>query len=295
VTGERPPAEALAWAAETTGGPVRAVRRLAGGTHAATHLLETPRGQAVLRRFPPGDTAALNEAHVLDVLDGLDGRAPRLLGADPHGERCGGPAVLITRLPGRADITPADPGAAAVQQGRVLAGLHAVPAARLTGFRDGMAASTASHHRDTGTAPGAPLLAARGHRLTGAGSVLTHFDFWAGNVLWQGGALTGVVDWSGASLAPRGFDVSWCRLDLVLLHGPATAEAFTRAYEEEAGGPVPDLALWDVFSLTSSYRSVETWLPNYHDLGRTDLTVDDLRERHTSWTRNRLAAASREV
>ncbi len=85
MTDAQPPAEALAWAAEATGGPVHAVRRLAGGTHAATHLLETPLGQAVLRRFPPGDTAAVNEAHALEVLDGLHGWAPRLLGSDPYG------------------------------------------------------------------------------------------------------------------------------------------------------------------------------------------------------------------
>ncbi|MFG1857961.1 phosphotransferase family protein [Actinomadura geliboluensis] len=290
MTDAQPPAEALAWAAEATGGPVHAARRLAGGTHAATHLLETPLGQAVLRRFPPGDTAAVNEAHALEVLDGLHGWAPRLLGSDPYGARCGQPTVLITRLPGRADITSVDPGAAAVQQGRVLARLHAIPTARLTGFRDGMAAAAASPHRAAGSAPGAPLLAAHGHRLTEADPVLTHYDFWAGNVLWQGDTLTGVVDWSGASLAPRGFDVAWCRLDLVLLHGAATAESFTDAYEE-AGGPVPDLALWDVFALTNSHRSVETWLPNYHDLGRTDLTSDDLRERHTAWTETCLAAA----
>ena len=289
MSAERLTAEVLTWAAEISGGPVRAVGNLAGGTHAATDLLETPRRQAVLRRFPPGDTtSAVNEAHVLDVLDGLDGWAPRLLGADPQGDRFGRPAVLISRLPGRADITSIDPDAAAVQQGRVLARLHATPAERLTGFRDGMAAATVS----SGSAPGTPLLAAQGGRLAEAERVLTHYDFWAGNVLWQAGALTGVVDWSGASLAPRGFDVSWCRLDLVLLHGPATAEIFTDAYQEAAGRLVPDLALWDVFALTNSYRTVETWLPNYHDLGRTDLTAKDLRERHTAWTEERLSRAS---
>lgn len=200
-----PSAEVLTWAAEAAGGPM-------------------------LRRFPPGDTAAANEAHVLDVLDGLDGWAPRLLGADPDGARSGEPAVLISRLPGRADITTIAPETAAAQQGR-------------------------------GAAPGRSLLKAHGHRLTGAEYVLTHYDFWAGNVLWQGDTLTGVVDWSGASLAPRGFDVGWCRLDLVLL---------------------------DVFAVPDSHHAVEGWLPNHHDLGRTDLTPRDLRDRHTAWTEERL-------
>jgi len=38
-------------------------------------------------------------------------------------------------------------------------------------------------------------------------SVLTHHDFWSGNTLWQRGVLTGVVDWAGAAVGPRGFDV----------------------------------------------------------------------------------------
>lgn len=142
-----------------------------------------------------------------------------------------------------------------------------------------MAAALASPLRQGGTAPI--------HRLAAAEPVLTHFDFWSGNVLWQDATLTGVIDWSGASLAPRGFDVGWCRLDLVLLHDPATAEVFTDAYQEAAGQIVEDLALWDMFALTNSQHAVETWLPNYHDLGRTDLTANDLRTRHTSWAEER--------
>ncbi|GAA0234184.1 hypothetical protein GCM10009527_033310 [Actinomadura nitritigenes] len=41
-------------------------------------MLETGAGRAVLRRFPVGDDAAVNEARTLTVLDGLDGFAPRL-------------------------------------------------------------------------------------------------------------------------------------------------------------------------------------------------------------------------
>ncbi|TDD38824.1 aminoglycoside phosphotransferase family protein [Actinomadura sp. KC06] len=286
-----PSAEALAWAAQAAGEPVRVVRRLPGGTHAATHLLATAetRKELVLRRFPHGDTAAANEARVLDVLGGLDGWAPQLLGADPDGHRFGEPAVLITRLPGRADIMSVAPGTAAVQLGRVLARLHGTPLTSLTGLRDGMAAALASPTRNDNAAPGAQALLAHGHRLAEAEHVLTHYDFWSGNVLWDDGALTGVIDWSGASRAPRGFDVGWCRLDLVLLHGPHTADTFTNAYQEAAGNPITDLPLWDVFALTNSHNSVETWLPNYHDLGRTDLTSEDLRKRHTAWTDQRLS------
>jgi aminoglycoside phosphotransferase (APT) family kinase protein len=282
-----PPPAALVWAAQAAGpaASARTVRRLAGGTHAATHLLRTepPTMDLVLRRFPLGDVTAAREAQVLTVLDGLDGWAPRLIDVDPDGCRFGEPAILITRIPGGADITTVSAQAAAVQLGRALAVIHAVPIARLGALRDGMTAAAASSAHAGDAGPAAPILAAHGHRLAGQTPVLTHYDYWSGNVLWRDGTLTGIVDWSGASRAPRGFDVSWCRLDLVLLHGPIAAEVFLAAYQETAGEAVPDMALWDLFTLTNSYRTVETWLPNYHDLGRIDLTAAELRRRHNAW------------
>ncbi|MER5889754.1 phosphotransferase, partial [Streptomyces sp. NPDC001941] len=176
----QPPAAALTWATEIVGphASVRAVQRLVGGTHAATHLLETvdPARELVLRRFPPGDRAAAREARVLAALDGLGGRAPRLLGADPDGQRFSEPATLITRLPGRSDITPASPDAAAAQLGRTLARLHRVPLAQLTGLRDGMEAATVPSSRARTAAPASMILASHGHRLAEQAPVLTHYD-----------------------------------------------------------------------------------------------------------------------
>lgn len=79
--------------------------------------------------------------------------------------------------------------------------------------------------------------------------------------------------------------MGWCRLDLVLLHGADTADTFLKAYEAAAGQPIANLVLWDLYTLRSSHQTVETWVPNYRDLGRTDLTADVLRARHTYWAR----------
>jgi aminoglycoside phosphotransferase (APT) family kinase protein len=235
----------------------------------------------VLRRFPPGDPAVGNEAAALTALAGLDGLAPRLIDVDPSGEHAGLPATLITRVAGRPNIMPADRHAAATELARTLARVHATPVDGLGSFRDGVRAAICEATPST--------LFANVHRLAEQPSVLTHFDYWTGNVLWEGDTITGVIDWAGAARAPRGFDVSWCRLDLVLLHDHATADTFLDAYQRAAGQPVPDMALWDLFALTNSYHAVETWLPNYHPLGRTDLTTTDLRERHTRWTDHCLA------
>lgn len=284
---------ALAWAARAVGphATIESVRPLAGGTHAMTHLLRTvnPARDVVLRRFPAGDPAAANEAAVLAALDGLDGWVPRLIGVDPSGEHTRLPATLITRVAGRPDIIPADPHRAAAELARTLARVHATPLDRLGALRDGVLAATSAAADTRSTSPAARTLLPREHLLSRQPPVLTHYDYWSGNVLWQDGTISGVIDWAGGARAPRGFDVSWCRLDLVLLHDHATAETFRTAYERAAGQPVPDVYLWDLFALANSHHEVETWLPNYHDLGRTDLTSADLRDRHTRWTEYCLA------
>jgi aminoglycoside phosphotransferase (APT) family kinase protein len=270
------PQAAMDWIVAVSGGPVVGVRRLAGGTHAATHLVETAGevGEVVLRRFPVGDQAAAREAEVLGLLDGLGGLVPRLLAADVDGVRFGEPSVLISRLAGEPDISTARPEAL----GTTLAHLHATPLPATAPSSTGSPSS--------GTAPvSAKAARSRGAALFGgaADDVLTHFDYWSGNVLWDEGRLTGVVDWSGARAAPRGHDVSWCRLDLALLHGPRMADAFLAAYEDAAGLAVPDRRRWDLIALDNSEDAVETWIANYHDLGRHDLGPADLRRRHIAW------------
>lgn len=278
---------ALAWAARAVGPRARIERAtpLAGGTHAVTHLVRfaDPVMDLVLRRFPAGDPAAGDEAAVLTALDGLGGWAPRLVAADPTGEHAGRPATLITRLPGRPDIRPADPHHAATELALTLARAHATPPVRLESLPDGMAEAIDAATPARSTAPTAPHLLPHEHRLVAQPLVLTHYDYWSGNVLWQGDTVTGVIDWAGGARAPRGFDVSWCRLDLVLLHDHATADTFLAAYRDASGQSMSDVHLWDLFALTNSHHVVETWLPNYHSLGRTDLTTADLRDRHTRW------------
>jgi aminoglycoside phosphotransferase (APT) family kinase protein len=120
-------------------------------------------------------------------------------------------------------------------------------------------------------------------RLATSAQVLTHNDFWSGNTLWAAGQLTGVVDWSGAGLAPRGFDLSWARLDLFLLHDRGVADAMTSAYETAADLSVPDVDVWDVYAATKAHAGIEGWAPDYRDLGRPDLGPAELRRRLGEW------------
>ena len=258
--------------------------RLEGGQHADTWRVdaENPALSVVVRQFPLDDPAASREQSVLRTLDGLGGLAPLALGGNVDGGESRHPTSLISWLDGDADITPADPPGWARELGRALAAVHAVPSERL-------AELPSVFDRRGGSAEilGGPLaeeVRSRWSEIVAARDVLTHYDYWSGNVVWRDGRLTGIVDWSGASRGPRGFDVGWCRLDLVLLFDERTAEDFLAAYEAGAGEATGDTRLWDCWALARSEDAVGSWVPNYLPLGRADLDAAELRRRHARWT-----------
>jgi aminoglycoside phosphotransferase (APT) family kinase protein len=263
---------------------VQGAARLDGGQHAETWRVDTehPAISVVVRQFPPDDPAPLREQRVLQVLDGLGGLAPVLLGGDLDGRWSKYPASLISWLDGEPDITPTDPSGWARELGRALAAVHAVPTERLAELPSVFDGSGGSRERLGG--PLAAEVRARWSRVVAAPEVLTHCDYWSGNVVWRDGRLTGIVDWSGGSRGPRGFDLGWCRLDLVLLFDEQIADEFLAAYEAGTGQAVEEMRLWDCWAAARSDDAVGSWAPNYRPLGRADLDGDELRRRHGQWT-----------
>jgi aminoglycoside phosphotransferase (APT) family kinase protein len=247
------------------------IRSLTGGQHATTLLVAGDTSRYVVRAFPPGDDAAAREASVLTRVRSLDALVPRLV---VHTQDPDLPIIVTSAIPG----TPPEPG---------------LPARTIASQ---MAAALARIHRLDGTglrrAPARPPggdsdIAVRARREWGdldlSGTVLTHYDFWCGNALWDTGHLTGIVDWSGARNAPRGVDVAWCRLDLVLLGSIDAAKHFLTAYERNTGRSLCDISSWDLQAAAQATSAVESWAPNYHGIGRTDLTSDILRQRLDAW------------
>jgi aminoglycoside phosphotransferase (APT) family kinase protein len=279
---------------ERLAGPVGAVTRLAGGQHSDTWRVDTadPPHSVVVRLFPAGDhDAAAHEQAVLRALDGIGGLAPRALGFDLGGRWSERPASLISRLDGEVDITPDDPERWARELGRGLAVVHAVPRDRLVGFSSVFDPRQGSFERLDG--PLAASVRSRWQSIAAAPQVLTHNDYWSGNVVWRDDRLAGIVDWSGAAVGPRGYDLGWCRLDLVLLFGEYIADVFTAVYEAASGESAGDVALWDWWAAARSHHFVHEWAPNYVPLGRPDLDAAGLRRRHAWWTEQLLARATR--
>jgi aminoglycoside phosphotransferase (APT) family kinase protein len=258
--------------------------RLEGGQHADTWRVDTanPASSVVVRQFPVDDTAPVGEQRVLRALDGLGGLAPTLLGGDLDGRWSKYPTSLISWLDGQPDITPSDPKGWARELGRGLAAVHAVPTGRLAELPSVFGLGGGSQGILGG--PLAAEVRSRWSEVVAAPEVLTHGDYWSGNVIWRDGRLAGIVDWSGGSRGPRGFDLGWCRLDLVLLFDDQIADDFLVAYEVGTGQAVAEIRLWDCWAAARSDGSVGAWVPNYLPLGRADLDEDELRRRHARWT-----------
>jgi aminoglycoside phosphotransferase (APT) family kinase protein len=269
----RPSSQTLDWVERVAGARVVAWRRMTGGVSSVVHRLtiehDGRRDVLVLRQYEhrvlarvDSETAALvrDEAATLRAVHDAGLPAPELIAADPEGGESGGhPAVLMTRLPGRLDLAPADPEAWLRQIAATAVRIHEVPFAAGP-FRT----------RIDAAAPVIPASATRPALWAAAFGVLRrpapepatrfiHRDFQHFNLLWRRGRLTGVVDWAVACAGPADFDLGHCRLNLAAVFGADRAERLRLAYEAEAGRAVDPW--WDLYALTAYSEEWRRFIP----------------------------------
>ena len=213
------------------------------------------------------------EAAVLDALREEPVPAPWLVATDPDGEQCGVPALLMTRLPGRARWRARTLDGFVVRLAEQLPAIHATPVPADDDFP--------TYHRyhagrepepPTWTrAPDAWMTAITRHASNPPTfePVFVHRDYHSGNVLWRDGAVTGIVDWAWACRGPPLVDVAHCRLNLVLARGVEAADQFRAAWQSVAGvtdyDPTWDLidavdALPDLEDSATALRRLDEWV-----------------------------------
>ena len=266
------PARARAWAARVGGGDVVAVQRLHGGEASTVHALDlaTPGGSAlrcVLRRFTRRDwnepDLAAREAAALRAVAGVAIPTPELVAFDAQGRDVGVPAVLMTRLPGVPDVAPAAPADWVESLARLLPPLHEHAAARDALPRRYAPYTAVGEFRVPGWASRHGLWDSALRVLDGGlppfDGVAIHRDYHPANVLFSGGAVSGLVDWTNACRGPRGVDVAHCRLNLAALLGPDTADAFRAAWCAIAGREHDPR--WDLVALfDASWTGYAPWV-----------------------------------
>jgi aminoglycoside phosphotransferase (APT) family kinase protein len=223
-----PPAS-LRWAEARTGAPVVAALPLAGQWLANHVLVLTDGRELVLRRWArPGwdaddpDLTAAREQLVLERLADTPVPAPEVVAADPDATDCDVPALLVTHVPGMpfhgrpplgplldalAEIHAVDPGGIPPYTRYYEPERLAVPP--WAADRDVWERAIALAHE-----PPPPLPERFIHR-----------DFHPGNTLWEGVALTGIVDWTTGSRGPAAVDLGHLRWNLATGFGQRVADA----------------------------------------------------------------------
>jgi aminoglycoside phosphotransferase (APT) family kinase protein len=194
--------------------------------------------------------APTNEAMVLGLLARATVPAPHLVAVDPDGSITGVPAVMMSALPGEVVWNPADidPWLSALVE--LLMAIHAVPVAdsmrRWAPYPpEGVQPVWTRHQRAWEQA-----IAVYGGEQPASDHVFLHRDFHPGNVLWEHGRITGVVDWVSSCIGPPEEDVAHCRVNLARHHGQETADRFLKLWQQ-ASGRTAYSPYWDLVDVVS--------------------------------------------
>lgn len=116
-----------------------------------------------------------------------------------------------------------------------------------------------------------------------------HRDYHPVNLLWEGGHISGVVDWINACMGPRGIDVAHCRLNLALMYGQDAADAFRRAYVTAAPAYSHD-PYWDLDDALGALPDVVPY-PPWAEFGLTGLSTALVRSRLLDFVRSAVQGA----
>ncbi len=292
-----PPPPTLQWVIEhAAADEVVSVERLTGGWTSAMHAVTVRRGAdqqtLVLRRMfrEPWRRHAREllerEATVLRVLAPHPVPAAALLAVDATATVTDEPALLMSRLPGRLRLD--DPGVTA-PLAQMLARIH-----RIRPDDDDRPRAYQSwavpERRVVPAWAERPQVWQRAFELIDVqppdyeGRFL-HRDFHPGNVLFDGGTITGVVDWVETSWGPADLDVAHCATALSLLHGTDAARSFRDDYRA-AGSTLTDDRYWWLIDAVGFLPDPEKVAAPWRESGRPDLTAPLARRRleaHLAW------------
>jgi aminoglycoside phosphotransferase (APT) family kinase protein len=255
-----------------------------------------------------GNTDVYRQAPLLRALKTVGLPVPAVPWASPDEDLLGTPFIVMERLPGRVflvwephEIFQRDSQSIRsvwLQSARLLAQLHQVDAPRVLGdweqprnLDDELAIwpNVLKHAQDpawlaAGTALGEQL---RARMPAGRPVGLVHGDYQPGNILFQDGKVSGLIDWELAFIGAQGLDLGWMMMmsdhaawDPITFppFAPESQAEIVAAYRE-AGGPAWEDVAW--YQAMAQYRMGSIACLNVK-LHRTGKRHDPLWERFAS-------------
>lgn len=281
---------------------LRVVQRLDGATSSSLYELQVSDGKRsqglVLRLIDnvkwleESPDIARQEAASLRRAAESRLRVPELIGFDESGSGCGIPAVLMSKLSGRVELGPSGADDRLAQLAEALATIHAVdPAGHGWNYHPWYEIERARPPlwtRWPDEWERAIAFVADG--LPGRERCFLHRDYHPTNVLWESGAISGIVDWPNACVGPRGVDIAHCRWNLAALYGLDVADNFLRLYESRSETGFRHDPYWDLSSLIDVSRDPQLY-PPWVTFG-ADLTEEIVRHRIDEYLRGIMAQLS---
>ncbi|WP_211652966.1 phosphotransferase family protein [Planococcus alpniumensis] len=224
---------------------------------------------------------AKHEAMSLELAEKADIPAPHILAFDESGEACGMPAVLMTKVPGAVILPPAYDSAWLDGLAETLAEIHRHKAESFPyeyfAYNDARRLERPKWSRVEGDWMRAFYIVAAGGPPVEY--CLIHRDYHPGNILWEEGRVSSVVDWVNTCRGPAGVDVGHCRVNLAQLYGTRVANEFLDAYERHAGESFAYDPYWDLLSLIDTLDGSPAVYPGWKTFGMTGLSDELVRYR----------------
>ena len=263
------------------GSRLRSVELLPGSFSNHTHVVEAslPDGELlklVVRRYQVfGDydrgEKARREFKAFELIHkhGIPGPEPLLL--DDMGEILGVPGIVTRFVPGALRLeAPAKSLPWARSLAVMLAKIHSIPLDETTRSFLLEANGEATWFLEGESAPtfmvkfpcGAELwqtIHERYPSLRPVRPALVHLDYWVGNVLWQDGEISAVLDWEEAACGDPVIDVAYARMNMYLMGLPEAADEFLQAYESETGHKAENLRIWEMAAAARPMDAPEAW------------------------------------
>ena len=259
-----------------------ALHSLEGDLSNSTHLIDARASdgslfQVVTRRYAIfGDydrgEKARREFKTLQLLKNHGAPVPVPLYLDDTGNILGSPGIVTRYMPGKLIMAQPYPAQWAEILAKTLANIHSIPInASNTSFlldansealwflksKDSMPNYISIHPK------GSALWQAMLNYLPNLIRVepsLVHIDYWSGNILWDQGVISAVVDWEEAAQGDPGIDVAYCRMDMILCGMSEAADRFLRTYEKEMSKPIVNLGFWDLAAAVRPMFNPNGWI-----------------------------------
>lgn len=278
----RPSEETAAAVVEriSPGGELISIAPLPGSYSNYTHLItarltDGSTGKYVIRRYKVfGDydrgEKAIREYRTLEHMAKAGVPVPHPLLLDETGDLLRSPGIVTGFVPGGQIDDPENPEEWARRLGSVLGRIHSVQVDDATRKILLDANAEVTWFIRSETVPEFMAAHPEGPRVwdlvrtwypkkkpVAAGPV--HVDYWAGNILWDGGEISAVVDWEEAAWGDPEIDAGYLRMVMALSGLGAVQDLFLTAYEAALGRPAQNLALWELAAAARPLFNPASW------------------------------------